>query len=372
MIERAAKTPCRIALPEAVSEPVLKLAEAVVAAGVGTPVLVGSKAAVLAAIERARVDATGFDYFDIDDEAATDELSERYRSLHDDFSPKALARRMRDPLLCAMLLVKAQVVDAVAAGKELSTGEVVAAAMQIVGLAPGVRCPSSLGIADVPGFQGPEGSMLALADCAITAQPDAEELAGIAAASADTVRTLLGWEPRVAMLSFSTCGSAEHETIEVVREAVRLVSERRPDVACDGEFQLDTAIVARVAERKVPRESGLATLYGTLSRGIEIHEKGSSGMADPRRPRKFSEEFKRQIVQLYDNGKPVSEIGAEYDLSHSTVHRWIKSIHGSGSTRAADNRTPEQQRILELEKENKQLRMEVDVLKTAALIFARK
>lgn len=118
--------------------------------------------------------------------------------------------------------------------------------------------------------------------------------------------------------------------------------------------------------------AGLATLYGTLSRGIEIHEKGSSGMADPRRPRKFSEEFKRQIVQLYDNGKPVSEIGAEYDLSHSTVHRWIKSIHGSGSTRAADNRTPEQQRILELEKENKQLRMEVDVLKTAALIFARK
>lgn len=116
----------------------------------------------------------------------------------------------------------------------------------------------------------------------------------------------------------------------------------------------------------------MATLYGTLSRGIEIHEKGSSGMADPRRPRKFSEEFKRQIVQLYDNGKPVSEIGAEYDLSHSTVHRWIKSIHGSGSTRAADNRTPEQQRILELEKENKQLRMEVDVLKTAALIFARK
>lgn len=258
MIERAAKTPCRIALPEAVSEPVLKLAEAVVAAGVGTPVLVGSKEAVLAAIERARVDATGFDYFDIDDEAATDELSERYRSLHDDFSPKALARRMGDPLLCAMLLVKAQVVDAVAAGKELSTGEVVAAAMQIVGLAPGVRCPSSLGIADVPGFQGPEGSMLALADCAITAQPDAEELAGIAAASADTVRTLLGWEPRVAMLSFSTCGSAEHETIEVVREAVRLVSERRPDVACDGEFQLDTAIVARVAERKVPRESAVA------------------------------------------------------------------------------------------------------------------
>ena len=95
-------------------------------------------------------------------------------------------------------------------------------------------------------------------------------------------------------------------------------------------------------------------------------------MADPKHPGKFSEEFKRQIVQLYDNGKAVSEIGAQYDLSHSTVHRWIKAVHENGSTKAADNRTPEQQRILELEKENKQLRMEVDVLKTAALIFARK
>ena len=86
-------------------------------------------------------------------------------------------------------------------------------------------------------------------------------------------------------------------------------------------------------------------------------------MADPKYPRIFSEEFKRQIVQPYDNGKAVSEIGAEYDLGHSTVHRWIKSIHESGSTRAADNRAPDQQRILELEKENERPRMEVDVIK---------
>lgn len=100
--------------------------------------------------------------------------------------------------------------------------------------------------------------MLALADCAITAQPDAEELAGIAIASADTASTLLGWEPRVAMLAFSTCGSAEHESIDVVREAVQLVHERRPDIACDGEFQLDAAILPQAAEHKVPRESTVA------------------------------------------------------------------------------------------------------------------
>lgn len=95
-------------------------------------------------------------------------------------------------------------------------------------------------------------------------------------------------------------------------------------------------------------------------------------MRDPKHPRKFSEEFKRQVVQLYDNGKPTSEILEEYDLGSSTFHRWVRAIHESGSTRTADNRTPEQQRILELEKENKRLRMEVDVLRAAALIFARK
>ena len=95
-------------------------------------------------------------------------------------------------------------------------------------------------------------------------------------------------------------------------------------------------------------------------------------MADPKHPRKFSEEFKRQIVQLYDNGKSPSEIKAEYDIGGSTLHRRIRAIHENGSTRAAGNRAPEQQRILELEKENKRLRMVVDVLKTAALIFARK
>lgn len=66
-------------------------------------------------------------------------------------------------------------------------------------------------------------------------------------------------------------------------------------------------------------------------------------MRDPKHPRKFDEAFKRQIVELYDNGKPVSDIEKEYDLSHSTVHRWVRLIHESGSTRAADNRTPEEE-----------------------------
>ncbi|WP_425459046.1 IS3 family transposase [Bifidobacterium adolescentis] len=86
-------------------------------------------------------------------------------------------------------------------------------------------------------------------------------------------------------------------------------------------------------------------------------------MADPKHPRHYDEAFKRQIVQLYENGKPAREIKAEYDISHSTLHRWVQGIRNSGSTKAADNRTPEQNELIELRKRNRQLEMEVDVLK---------
>ena len=95
-------------------------------------------------------------------------------------------------------------------------------------------------------------------------------------------------------------------------------------------------------------------------------------MRDPKHPRRFTEELKRQIVDLHHAGKPPKDIEVEYDLGHSTVRRWIKLMDATGSARAADNRTPEQQRIIDLERENRQLKMEVDVLKQAALIFAQK
>lgn len=95
-------------------------------------------------------------------------------------------------------------------------------------------------------------------------------------------------------------------------------------------------------------------------------------MRDPRHPRHFTDEFKRQIVGLYNAGKPKREAMEGYDLGKSTVERWVKSINATGSPRAADNRTPEQNRIIELERENKRLRMEVDVLKQAAPMFARR
>ena len=95
-------------------------------------------------------------------------------------------------------------------------------------------------------------------------------------------------------------------------------------------------------------------------------------MADPNRPRHYEEEFKRQIVQLYENGKPSSQIRAEYGIPRSTLRRWVQGIRNSGSTKAADNRTPEENELIELRKRDRQLEMEVDVSEQAAPVFARK
>ena len=95
-------------------------------------------------------------------------------------------------------------------------------------------------------------------------------------------------------------------------------------------------------------------------------------MADPNRPRHYEEEFKRQIVQLYENGKPSSRIRAEYGIPRSTLRRWVQGIRNSGSTKAADNRTPEENELIELRKRDRQLEMEVDVSEQAAPVFARK
>lgn len=258
MTEKAQENPQKIAFPETDNVDILRTAQQVVEVGIGFPMLIGNQEAIEALAAENGVNTTGFEYFDYSNEEVRMKLAVDYTASHDDFSEKSVARKAKDPVRCAMFLLKLHIVDCVAAGKDYSTGDVIFEAMSIVGLQEGVESVSSLGIADVPGFEGPEGTMFGLADCAITAQPDAKDLAGIAIASADTVKGLLGWEPRVAMLAFSTCGSAEHESIDVIREAVELVHQSRPDIKVDGEFQLDSALIPAVAAKKVNRESEVA------------------------------------------------------------------------------------------------------------------
>lgn len=258
MTEKAKENPQKIAFPEATNIDILRTAEKVVSSGIGFPVLLGNKEVIEAIAKNNNVCTEGFEYFDYDSEDRRQQLAKKYVEKFDDFSEKAVERKSKDPVRCALYLLKLHYVDCVAAGKEYTTGEVIIETMSIIGLQNGVESVSSLGIADVPGFDGPQGTMFGIADCAINPQPDAKELAGIAIASADTVRTLLDWEPRVAMLSFSTCGSAEHASIDIIREAIEIVHKNRPDIKVDGEFQLDAALIPTVAAKKVPRESDVA------------------------------------------------------------------------------------------------------------------
>lgn len=162
------------------------------------------------------------------------------------------ARLALDPLYAAAAMVAAGDADGCVAGAERTTADVLRAALWLVGAAPGVKTVSSAFYMVVPPFRGAAPEVLTFTDCAVVPYPDATQLADIALAAADDRKRIVGDEPRIAFLSFSTRGSGSGASVEVVREAVALVRARRPDLAVDGELQGDAALIRDVADRKAP------------------------------------------------------------------------------------------------------------------------
>lgn len=153
-------------------------------------------------------------------------------------------------LFFGVMLVKTGVVDGMVAGACHSTADVLRPALQILKTAPGIKLVSGAMIMETPIDEFGEHGLLVFGDCAINPYPNSEELAHIAISSADTFRDFVGVEPKVAMLSFSTKGSAKHENVDKVIEATRLAKELKPDLEIDGELQLDAALIPSVAELK--------------------------------------------------------------------------------------------------------------------------
>lgn len=258
LIEKAKKAPKSIVFPESSSPKVLQAARKVYEMGISYPVLIGKKETITLVAKECGVSIEGFLLIDHTDEHIKEEAVKAFLSQSSDFSEKALNRKFKNPLNFAAAMVRLGQADCLAAGIDYATGEVILAGQMFIGLAKGIETVSSVGIVDAPGFKGPCDHLLAIADCAVCQEPDASELADIAVTSADTINGLLGWEPRVALICFSTDGSGQSEVVDKVIEAVKLANTRRPDLLIDGEFQFDAAIDPVVAAKKVNRESFVA------------------------------------------------------------------------------------------------------------------
>lgn len=260
LIEDAKAAPSRrVALPECEAEKTLLAARRVLDEGVGTPVLVSPREVIEATAQAAGISIDGMEIVDTADEAAADALAERYmaggaRLL----SAKGTRRKIKAPMWYAMVMEELGDVDCTFCGHTNTTGDVLMAAQTIIGLKEGVDVPSIFALVETQGFDGPEGNVICFADCGLNPEPTASELASIAISAADNVASIMGWEPRVGFLSYSTCGSGAGSSVDRVNEAIALVHERRPDIAADGEFQLDAAIDEAVAAKKVGRESTVA------------------------------------------------------------------------------------------------------------------
>lgn len=259
LYEKAKRDPQKVAFPEATNEKMMQAAYETGKDGYIIPVLVGDSAEIKRLIAERGYDESVFTIVDINEETYKKELIEKYVALPNTrLKEKPLNRRMTDPLYYAMVMQAVDEADVTFAGIDNTTGDVLLAGQMIIGLKPGISTISSIGLCDIPGYEGSEGSLLAIGDSAVCTNPNAEQLASIAISACDTVASLLDWEPRCAMVCYSTLGSGQGELIDKVTDALKIANELRPDLAIDGEFQLDAAIVPAVAAKKVKRESKVA------------------------------------------------------------------------------------------------------------------
>lgn len=256
IIERAKSNRQRIVLPESLEERTLTAADRAVADSLADVILIGNRDEILA--KARELGLTHVDGATIIDPATSPQTAEYAALLYELRKSKGMtqeeaAKKVLDPLYFGCLIIKNGDADGQISGALSTTGDTLRPALQIIKCAPGITCVSGamLLITNTPQY-GEEG-VLVVGDVAVTPMPDAAQLAQIAVCTARTAQSVAGFEePRVAMLSFSTKGSARHEVVDKVVEATRLARELDPALQIDGELQADAALVPSVGEKKAP------------------------------------------------------------------------------------------------------------------------
>ena len=241
-----------IVLPEGDEPRTVKAASIIVEQGLAKLTLLGNPEKIKEVAAGASLEG-----IEIIDPATSEKCAEYAATLYELRKAKGMteekaAATVKDPMYYGIMMVKAGEADGLVSGAIHSTGDMLRPALQIIKSKPGIKTVSSCFLMESPNKEYGDDGIMIFADCAVNIDPDAEALANIALGAADSARSLAGIEPRVAMLSFSTKGSAKHDNVTKVQEATRIAHEMAPDLALDGELQLDAALVEKVGQLKAP------------------------------------------------------------------------------------------------------------------------
>lgn len=256
IIERAKANKQRIVLPEGTEERTLTAADRAAADGLADIIVLGNVDEIHALADK--LGLTHLDQLTLIDPATSPKREEYANLLYELRKKKGMTleeaqKKVLDPLYFGCLIIKSGDADGQISGALSTTGETLRPALQIIKCSPGVTCVSGAMLMVTQTPQYGENGILVVGDVAVTPAPDAVQLSQIAVCTAQTAKAVAGFqEPRVAMLSFSTKGSAKHEVVDKVLEATRLAKELDPSLHIDGELQADAALVPSVGKKKAP------------------------------------------------------------------------------------------------------------------------